>query len=372
MNVPFFDATREYLSYKEKIDQAIFSVVSSGHFILGKQVFNFEEAIKYYTGAKYAIGVSNASDALIIASNILEFKNADVLTPAFSFFSSASCILHSGGNPIFCDVCEDSFCIDISDAEKRITKNTKGIIPVHLFLQTCDMSSCMNLAKKYNLKVLEDSAEALGMHTTVDGTYHHAGNIGDFGVFSFFPTKTLGAYGDGGMIITNNKELYEKAKSYRVHGASSKYRYDYIGYNSRLDAIQAAILKVKISYLDVLIKKRAKCAKQYRTLLSDIEEVELPKVNKGNKEVNYVFCLKVEKKRNDLINYLKNNGVETCVYYPVPMHLQNCFKHLGFKEGDFPVAENLSQKALSLPIFPGLTENEISYVCEKISAFFEK
>jgi dTDP-4-amino-4,6-dideoxygalactose transaminase len=371
MNVPFYDATREYIRYKTEFDAAIAEVITSGTFILGKPVEAFEEAVKSYTGAKYAIGVANGSDALVIASDILGFKNAEVLTPVFTFFASASCIARVGGTPVFCDVDEDTFCMDMQDAENRITERTKGIVPVHLFLQVADMSQCMALAERHHLCVLEDAAEAFGMKTLYKGAYKHSGVIGDFGVFSFFPTKTLGAYGDGGMIITHDEQFYLKAKSYRVHGAARKYHHEYIGYNSRLDTLQAGILSVKLSHIDTAIQKRAGHAAHYRALLHDIAEIKLPPIQEGNREVNYVFCVQAER-RDGLETYLQERGIGTSVYYPVPLHVQNCFAYLGYKAGDFPVAERLCRKVLALPMFPELTEDEVDSVCESIKGFYRK
>ncbi len=259
----------------------------------------------------------------------------------------------------------------LHDAAQRVTKKTKGIIPVHLFLQTADMNACMQLAENNNLAVLEDAAEAFGMKTLYKNEYHQAGTIADYGVYSFFPTKTLGGYGDGGMIVTNNEELYLKAKSYRVHGAVKKYHHDYIGYNSRLDTLQAAILNVKFSHIDNGITKRASHADQYRKLLNDLPQIKLPVIKESNKEVNYVFCIQAEN-RDGLDAYLKENGIGTSIYYPVPLHLQKCFAYLGHKKGDFPVAEKLCSTVLALPMFPELTEDEVSYVCEKIRGFYSK
>lgn len=372
MKVPFYDATREYNIYKTEFDKAINDVITSGAFILGKQVQDFEEAVCRYTGAKYAVAVANGSDALVITSDILGYKQgAEVLTPVFTFFASASCIARLGGKPVFCDVDEDTFCIDFKDAENRITDKTKGLLPVHLFLQTSDIASCMEIAKEYNLTVLEDAAEAFGMKTFYNNEYIHAGLIGDFGVLSFFPTKTLGGYGDGGMIITNNEDLYKKAKSYRTHGSTKKYHHDYIGYNSRLDTLQAAILNVKLSYIDNAIKKREKHAKKYREMLNDIEQIKLPVIKDGNKEINYVFCIKAEK-RDSLEEYLKSKNIGISIYYPVPLHLQKCFEYLGYKEGDFPIAEKLCKNVLALPMFPELTEDEVFYVCACIWEFYKK
>jgi dTDP-4-amino-4,6-dideoxygalactose transaminase len=372
MKVPFYDATREYALYKDTFDGAIAEVIASGAFILGKQVGDFEDAVRSYTGTKYAVGVANGSDALVITSDILGFKQgAEVITPVFTFFASTSCIARLGGTPVFCDVDEDTFCMDMQDAENRITEHTKGILPVHLFLQIADMNRCMELAEHHHLYVLEDAAEAFGMKTLYKGEYKHSGVIGDFGVFSFFPTKTLGGYGDGGMIVTNDEALYLKAKSYRVHGSSIRYHHDYIGYNSRLDTLQAAVLQIKLAHIDAGIAKRAHHAAQYRELLQNVTEVKLPFIKDGNREVNYVFCIQAER-RDELERYLKEKGIGISIYYPVPLHLQKCFAYLGYKKGDFPVAERLCEKVLALPMFPELTEDEVSYVCGQIRRFYKK
>jgi len=372
MKVPFYDATREYTLHKAEFDKAIADVTANGAFILGKQVQEFEAAVCKYTGAKYAVGVANGSDALVIASDILGFKNgAEVLTPVFTFFASTSCIARLNGKPVFCDVDEDTFCMDMKDAESRITDKTKGILPVHLFLQSADMTACMGLAKKHQLAVLEDAAEAFGMSTMYNGEYRHAGLVGDFGIFSFFPTKTLGGYGDGGMIVTNDEALYKKAKSYRTHGSTVKYHHDYIGYNSRLDTLQAAILNVKLSRIDDAIQKRALHAAQYREMLKDVAGIKLPVIKDGNKVVNYVFCIKAEK-RDALESHLKSKEIGTSVYYPVPLHLQKCFEYLKYKKGNFPVSEQLCETVLALPMFPELTEDEINFVCDSIKEFYKK
>ncbi|QOW61691.1 DegT/DnrJ/EryC1/StrS family aminotransferase [Treponema pedis] len=372
MKVPFYTSIREYKNLKSEFDSAVASVLETGDFILGKAVSEFEEAVKYYTGAKYAVGVANGSDALVIASDILGFKSgAEVLTPAFTFFASASCIARLGGRPIFCDVDEDTFCINIKDAENRMTSNTVGLLPVHLFLQTSDMTACMDLAKKHKLKVLEDAAEAFGMKDLYDGELKTAGTIGDMGVYSFFPTKTLGGYGDGGMIVTDNEDYYLKAKSLRVHGAVKKYHHDYIGYNSRLDSLQAAVLNVKLKYIDKAIQKRAEHARQYCRLLENISEVRVPPVKTKGLPVYYVFNILAEN-RDELQKFLTEKGVGTTVYYPKCLHEQECFKYLGYKKGDFPVAEKLCESVLALPMYPELTADEINYTCECIKGFYKK
>jgi len=372
MTVPFFDSKREYRRYKSEFDAAIQAVIESGAFILGSEVSELEAEICKYTGAKYAIGVANGSDALVIAADILACKNGvEVITPAYTFFATASCIARLGGKPVFCDVDEETFCINVKDAEKRVTENTRGIIPVHLFLQSAGMETVIDFAKEHKLTVLEDAAESFGIYSNYKGKQLHTGTVGDAGIFSFFPTKTLGAYGDAGMIVTNSEEIYKKARALRVHGSVQKYHYDYIGYNSRLDTLQAAILKVKLSHIVGAIEARNKHCSQYCELLKGINEIKLPVIKNTAKSVCYAFCIQAEK-RDELNSYLQSKNIGTSVYYPLPLHLQNCFKYLGYKKGDFPAAERLSTKALALPMFPELTEDEINFVCECIKEFYRR
>ena len=367
MDVAFFSSVREYHNRKAAISR----VLEKGDFILGGAVKELEEGITRYTGAKYAAGCGNGSDALVLASEAAGFRDgAEVITPVFTFFASASCIARLGGRPVFCDVDEDSFCMDMDKAAGLVTERTKGLLPVHLFCQMADMNAALRIAEENKLAIVEDAAEAFGMRQHIVGRDMSAGTIGQSGVYSFFPTKTLGGYGDGGMVITDSEKVYEKVRSLRVHGATKKYHHDYIGYNSRLDTLQAAILNVKLQKIDESIALRKKAADQYRELLAGIDQVRLPVVKDGNTPVWYVFQIKAED-RDGLAAYLKENGVGTCVYYPVPLHLQKCFAYLGYREGDFPVAERLCGKVLALPIYPEITEDEVSYVCEKIREFYK-
>lgn len=373
MKVKFYTSTREYREKKAEFDIAIESYIENGISTLGKEVQEFEKEVQNFTGAKHAIAVASGTDALVIASDILGFKEGkEVITSPFTFLASTSCIAKHGGKPIFVDIDKDTFNIDINKIEEKINKNTVGIIPIHLFSQMADMDAVMTLADKYHLRVLEDAAEAFGMRWMgKEDKLKHSGTIGDFGIFSFFPTKTLGAYGDGGMIVTNDDELAKVARSYRVHGATVKYHYDYIGYNSRLDGIQAAVLNVKMKYINDAIKKRDTIAKWYLERLKDCTEIILPKI-KGNQEsVYYVFNILTEK-RDELAEYLKKNEIQYSIYYPMPLHLQKCFSYLGYKKGDFPIAESVSERILALPIYPEITKQEVDFVCETIKNFFKR
>lgn len=372
MNVPFFTSVREYQNYKCEFDAAVQAVMVQGGFILGKDVEEFESKCADYLGVKYALGVASGSDALVLASDVLGFgRGAKVLVPTFTFFASTSCVARLGGEPVFVDLDAETLNMDIKDAERRLTKDVKGIIPVHLFLQAVDMEHVMSLAQENSLKVLEDSAEAFGMKAKIGGDWKCAGTIGDAGVYSFFPTKTLGGYGDGGLIVTNDEELYRKFRSYRVHGSSVKYHHDFVGYNSRLDTMQAAILNVKMKRIDSAIEKRAKHAEHYMKRLSVLPQLEFTRILEQNKEVNYVFSI-LTKKRDELTKFLAEKKIGYSIYYPIPLHLQKCFSYLGYKEGDFPVAERVCKEIISLPMFPELTADEVDYVCDKIIEFHAK
>ena len=370
MKVPFYTSVREYHKRKEEFDNAIFDVLERGDFILGKDVAEFEKEAAKYLNVKYAIGVASGSDALVIGSDILGFKDgAEVLTPTFTFFASTSCVAHLKGKPVLVDIDEETLNMNLNQAEEKITKNTKGIIPVHLFLQPTPMQKVMDIARKYNLKVLEDAAEGWGMESFVDGKWQKAGTIADIGIYSFFPTKTLGAYGDAGLMVTNDEQLYNKIKSYRVHGSSKKYYHDYIGYNSRLDTLQSAILRVKLRTTEQSILQRAKHAKHYTERLSKIGGIKIPKVDKNNHEVYYVYNILVDK-RDELAKFLAENEVGYSIYYPLPLHLQKCFSYLGYKKGDFPAAERISNEIIALPMYPELTDDEVDYVCDTIEKFY--
>lgn len=373
MKVNFYESKREYLEKKDEFNLAIQSVLEKGNFILGEQVAQLEKEIQEYCQVKYAIGVASGTDALTIAADLLGFKDGkEVITSPFTFLASASCITKHRGRPVFVDIDEDTFAIDVNKIEEKVNENTIGILPIHLFDQMADMDKIMEIAGNHQLKVLEDAAEAFGMRWKGKGSqYSHAGAIGDYGVFSFFPTKTLGGYGDGGMIITNNEDLAQKAKQYRVHGASKKYYYDNVGYNSRLDTLQAAVLLVKLKYIDEAISKREKIAGQYMEMLRDCENIKFSKIKDGQKQVYYVLNL-LAKNRDELAAHLAKNEIGYSIYYPRPLHIQACFQDLGYQKGDFPVAERTAEQIIALPMYPELNIHEVEYICEKIKSFYKR
>jgi dTDP-4-amino-4,6-dideoxygalactose transaminase len=372
MNVPFYTSTREYQARKAEFDAAVLGVMERGDFILGSEVSAFEAEAAEFLGTRYAVGVASGSDALVIGSDILGFRDgAEVLTPTFTFFASTSCVARLGGKPILVDMDEETLNMDLEDAERRLTKNTVGIIPVHLFVQPTPMQKVMDFARAHSLKVLEDAAEAWGMESHVDSAWKKAGTIGNIGIYSFFPTKTLGAYGDAGLMVTDDEALYKKIKSYRVHGSTVKYFHDYIGYNSRLDTLQAAILRVKLKTTNEAIAARARHAAHYTERLSRLPQVRIPVVSEDNKSVYYVYNILVPG-RDELAAFLKEKSIGTAIYYPRPLHLQKCFAYLGYKEGDFPVAERVCKEILALPMYPELRDDEVDYVCDSIASFYTR
>jgi len=361
MNVPFLDLKRQYSFIKEELDQAVFSVLSHAKFIMGPEVKAFEEKVAEYCGAKSAIGVASGTDALLLSLRAGGVGSGDeVITTGFSFFATAGVITRLGATPVFVDIDPDTYNMAPDEIKKKITPKTKAIMPVHLYGQCVDMDPITEIAKKHNLKVVEDAAQAIG--AKYKGK--KAGTFGDFGCFSFFPSKNLGAAGDGGMVVTNDQKMNELLRMLRVHGAKPKYYHSIVGYNSRLDTIQAALLSVKLKYLDRWTEKRREHAEIYNVAFKDLDIVT-PKEEEFNYHIYHQYTIAV-KNRDGLREVLKENQIGHDVYYPVPLHLQECYRHLGYKEGDLPVIEKKAMEVISLPIYPELTKEEQSFVIETI------
>ncbi|MCC6806223.1 MAG: DegT/DnrJ/EryC1/StrS family aminotransferase [Deltaproteobacteria bacterium] len=339
-------------------------VLTSGHYILGPEVEALEKACAEYCGTKHALGVSSGSDALIMALLALNVGPGDeVICPTYSFFATAGAIWRIGAKPVFVDVDPHTFNIDVKAAERAITKKTKALMPVHLFGQCADM----NALAKLSLPIIEDAAQAIGAE--YDGK--RAGSMGAIGCFSFFPSKNLGALGDAGFVTTNDAALHEQLRILRVHGGKSEYHHAVVGGNFRIDALQAALIAVKLPHLDASTKKRQQNAALYTKLLGGLD-LELPQAGKNRHIFNqYVIVLK-DDRRDALQAFLKERQIATKVYYPVPLHLQACFAPLGGKPGDLPNAEKLAKTSLALPIFPELSDDEIAYVAEGIATFFAR
>lgn len=369
MMIPLVDLRAQYNSIKEEIDEVISRVLNNTSFIMGNELEVFEGEFAGYCNTRYAIGVANGSDALILALLACGIGEGDeVITVPNTFIATSEAISHVGAKIIFVDVVPDTFNIDVSKIEDKITKNTKAIMPVHLYGQTADMDPLIILAKKYGLKIIEDAAQAHG----AEYKGRKAGSIGDTACFSLYPSKNLGAYGDGGIITTNNEEIANKIKFLRNHGRTSeKYLHDMEGYSSRLDNLQAAILSVKLKYLDVWNDKRRENVLIYNRLLENLNSIVTPYVAEYCSHVYHLYVIQT-KYRNDLREYLKSRGVATGIHYPIPLHLQPAYNHLEYKEGDFPITERVSQEILSLPMYPELGENQIIEIVEKIKRFHKE
>lgn len=396
MQIPLINLVKQYESIKPEIDGRVVDVLSKSQYIMGDNVKQFESEFCEYLGVKHSISVANGTDALVIALKSLGIgKGDEVITTPFTFFATAESISSVGATPVFVDVRRDTFNIDPNKIEEKITSKTKAIIPVHIFGQCADMDEINEIASKYDLKVIEDACQAVG------GGYKdkNIGTLGDLACFSFFPTKNLGCAGDGGIIVTNDYSLATICKALRTHGSGEngkkaynllngiteeveedtatdntvynplKYYNYLIGNNSRLDEIQASILRVKLPYLDVWNGKRRTNAKYYNQSLSNTDLVT-PFEDENVKHVYHMYIIQ-SKKRDELVNYLKENGIATGIYYPVPLHLQKAFKYLGYKAGDMPNAEYLSFRTLAIPMFPELVEVEREYIVEKLKRFGE-
>ncbi|MGB9840910.1 DegT/DnrJ/EryC1/StrS family aminotransferase [Thermovenabulum sp.] len=370
MHISFLDLKAQYQTIKKEIKKEIEEVLESGNYILGPKEKEFEKEIAEYLGVKHAIGVANGTDALVLSLDALGIGPGDeVITTPYTFFASAEAVSRVGAKPVFADISfDDNLNIDVRQIKKKITKNTKAIIPVHIFGCPCNMDEIIQIARKYNLYIIEDACQAIGAQYKGK----KAGTLGDIGCFSFFPTKNLGGYGDGGLVVTNNDEIAEKIMTLRVHGSTKKYYHSRIGYNSRLDEIQAAILKVKLKYIDKWNQKRIEKAKLYNDKLKNLP-ITLPKIYDENhkKHVFHLYTI-LTPKRDELKNYLEQKGIPTGIYYPLPLHLQEAYKDLGYKDGDMPNAEKASRQALSLPLYPELKEEEIYYITEAVKTFFER
>lgn len=392
MNIPLIDLQAQYKSLEEELNKAALEVLSSAKYIMGENVIEFEKEFASYIGVKHAISVGNGTDALVLALKAMGIKSGDeVITTPFTFFATAEAISAVGAVPVFVDVEKETFNIDVTKIEEKITNKTKAIIPVHIFGQAADMDEINKIAKKHNLLVLEDACQAIG------GKYKgkNIGALADAACFSFFPTKNLGCAGDGGMIVTDNDDIAIIARALRTHGSGEngqkaynllnniteevktaegvddtvynplKYYNYLIGYNTRLDAIQAALLRIKLKEIDKWNAKRREIVKIYNDALQNSDYVT-PFCREDVEHVYHMYILQSEK-REEVIAKLKKAGVATGVYYPIPLHLQKVYKDLGYKEGDMPVAEYLSYRTFAIPVYPELTKEQVEYILSHLA-----
>nr|WP_288973865.1 DegT/DnrJ/EryC1/StrS family aminotransferase [uncultured Blautia sp.] len=388
--IPLMNTSRQYVSIQEELDAKVLSILHSGQYIMGKEVTSFEAEFAEYIGTKYAIGVGNGTDALVIALMAAGVGEGDeVITTAMSFFSTAEAIAVVGAKPVFADCTADTYTLDPLKIEEKVTVRTKAIMPVHIYGQCVEMEAVNVIAKKYGLVVIEDAAQAAG--AVYKGK--KAGSLGDIGCVSFFPTKNLGCAGDGGIIVTNKEDFYKKCAAYRVHGSGDNGKYAYcklkgiryddtdfdyqghlpkyfnyvIGFNSRLDALQAGILRVKLQYLDKWNERRRAYAEEYDHKIQNPLVIK-PVCSSACKHIYYVYVICVEE-RERFRRHMETRGIDTGVYFPIPLHLQQVFVNLGYKKGDMPNAEYLGDHGVALPMFPEMTDSERQVVIEAVNQF---
>lgn len=365
--VPLLDLKLQYEALRNEIQEAIERVCESQRFIMGPEVTSLEDEVAAYSGARYGIGVSSGTDALLVSLMAAGVGRGDeVITTPFTFFATAGTIARLGARPVFVDIDSTTFNLNAEAVAGRVTSHTKAIIPVHLYGRCADMDPVLEVAEKHGVTVVEDAAQAIG---AFDGAGRKAGSIGHVGCFSFFPSKNLGGFGDGGMVITDEADLAERVRWLRNHGAQPKYYHSLIGGNFRLDALQAAVLRVKLKHLDTWTRARRTNAQRYRLLFgrSDLlGEVTLPEDVEGH--IYNQFVVRVSE-RDRMREYLQEREVGTEIYYPLSLHLQECFSYLGYKEGDFPNSEAAARETLALPIYPELSEEQQEYVVSQIAAF---
>ena len=365
MNIDFANLQKQYQLYKDEIDQAIHAVLDKSNYIMGEEITQLESSLQEFTDAKHAITCSSGTDALLLAMMALDIKPGDeIITTPFTFIATAETIAFLGAIPVFVDIDEKTYNIDPSKIEAVITPKTKAIIPVSLYGQPADMDKIHEIANKYRLKVIIDGAQSFG--STYKGKTDS--NLGDISTTSFFPAKPLGCFGDGGAVFTNNDELAAKMKSLRVHGQSKRYHHQYIGMGGRMDTIQAAVLNVKLKHYKKDLKLRQEVAMKYTKVLTNTlpaSNYQLPTVLSNRTSAWAQYSIRVQN-RDEIQVQMKEQSIPTAVHYPMPLHLQECFEYLGYKKGDFTIAEQVSDEIMSLPMNPYVTDEEIKYISENI------
>jgi dTDP-4-amino-4,6-dideoxygalactose transaminase len=370
MQVPLLDLKEQNQKLRPEIEAALGRVLDTNGFILGGEVADLEKELADYCGTKYAIGCASGSDALLLAMMALDVKAGDeVITTPYSFFATVSAITRLGAIPVFVDIDPQTYNLDVSQIEAKITSKTKAIQPVHLYGQCADMKALREISAKYSIPLVEDAAQAIGAEE--NGV--RAGAMSEIGCFSFYPSKNLGGMGDGGFMTTNDDGLARKLLALRVHGSEERYYHKWVGLNSRLDGFQGAVLRVKLPHLDKWSDRRKTNADNYRQLFTDAginEHVGLPYERENVRHIYNQFVIRVPNCRDELRAYLTEQGIGTDIYYPVSLHLQECFAYLDYKEGDFPESERASRETLALPIFPELQTEQQEYVVENIAKFF--
>jgi dTDP-4-amino-4,6-dideoxygalactose transaminase len=371
MKVPLLDLRAQYETIRDEVRTAVDRVFDSQHFVLGAEVQVLEEEIARYSQTKFAIGCASGSDALLLALMSCAVGPVDeVITSPFSFFATASSITRLGARPVFVDIDERTFNLDPALVDAALTEKTKAIVPVHIYGQCAEMDPLIELSQPRGIPIIEDAAQAIG----AEDRGRRAGSIGTIGCLSFYPSKNLGGAGDGGMLVTSDLEHVRRLHMLRLHGEESKYHHKMVGINSRLDALQAAVLRAKLPHLDEWTTARQRKAQQYELMFLDAglaERIAAPLVRRNTRHIFHQFVIRVRDGRRDALReHLRECGVGTDVYYPVPLHLQECFAYLGYQEGDFPIAEAAAKETLALPVYPELTDEQQDYVVGSIAKFF--
>ena len=371
MNVPLLDLVAQYRSIKDEVLPALQRVIESQQFIMGPAVPQLEAEIARLSHARHGIGCASGTDALLLPLKALELKPGDeVITTPFTFFASAGTIHNAGGTPVFVDIEAGTFNIDPAAVERAITPRTRAIMPVHLYGQMAAMERLLAIAEPRGIKVIEDACQAIGARRRVDGEWRLAGELGWVTGYSFFPSKNLGAWGDAGMMVCSDDRLAERLRKLRLHGGAKQYHHDEVGTNSRLDTLQAAVLVAKLPHLAEWSGRRRQHAAYYSKALAGLSAVTPPPVDPANEHIFHQYTLRVER-RDELQAHLKAQGIGSAVYYPVPLHLQPCFAHLGYRAGRLPVAERAAHEVISLPIYPELSTAQLDAVVGAIRGFYQ-
>ena len=376
MAVPILDLRRSFKEIKPEVFEALERIFENQSFILGSDVSNFEKHCEKYLELPEgsAVGCASGTDALLLALMAADIHEGDeVITTPFTFFATSGAIARLGAKPVFVDADPETYNINLEQAVGKINSRTKVFLPVHLFGQMCPLEKVKKIFNDKGVKIIEDSAQAFGASRKVNNEIERAGTVGDIGCYSFFPTKNLGGCGDGGMVVSRDLKTAERLKKLRVHGSGTTYYHDEVGINSRLDSIQAAVLDIKLKHLESWNEERIKIADYYKLLFKANglhEFITPPAVLEGNRHIYHQYVVRVKSDRDKLMNFMNENGFAVRVYYPLSLHLQPCFKYLGYKEGDFPVSEELTREVLALPVFPGLKQDEQEQIVDCMKKFF--
>jgi len=370
VKVPLLDLAAQLETIRDEVVPALMEVVESQRFIMGDQVRRLEEGVARHCGVEHAIACASGTDALLLSLKTLDLRPGDeVITSTFTFFATAGAIANAGGTPVFVDIEPGTFNLDLAAVEEAITPRTRAIVPVHLYGQMVPMERLLPLADRHGLAVVEDCAQAIGARRLIDGAWQQAGRLGTTGAFSFFPSKNLGGWGDGGMIVTRDVARAERLGKLRVHGGAKQYHHEEVGTNSRLDTLQAAVLLAKLPHLDAWNAARREHARLYAEGLEGVDGVTPPPTDRANEHIFHQYTIRA-RRRDDLKEHLTRAGAGCAVYYPKCLHLQPCFAPLGYRDGQLPEAERASLEVLSLPVYPELTAAQRDYVIESVRGFY--